>query len=64
MIGYVSKIKLFFINVSKDYLKMKITTKDEDYFFAVSSKRLIDNLPEYYYVFAKIIQEKLTQIGF
>lgn len=53
-----------FTSVSKDYLKMKLSLKDEDYFFGVSSKKLIDNLPEYYYLFAKVIQERLTQIGF
>lgn len=53
-----------FTSVSKDYLKMKLSLKDEDYFFGVSCKKLIDNLPEYYYLFAKVIQERLTQIGF
>lgn len=64
MIAYVSKIKLFFTRVSKDYLKMKITYKDDDYFFAVSTNNKIDNVDEYYYVFSRIIQQKLQQIGF
>lgn len=61
----MSKIKLFFTSVShKDYLRMKVTVKDEDYLFGVSYKTLIDNLPQYYYLFARIVQEKLVQIGF
>jgi hypothetical protein len=64
MIAYVTKIKMLFSSVSKEFLKMKITFKDDNYFFAVSSKRFIDDVPEYFYVFSRIIQEKLTQIGF
>ncbi len=64
MIAYVTKIKLFFTSVSKDYFKIKITIKDDDFFFAASSKTKTDNLPDYFYIFSRIIQEKLTQIGF
>lgn len=66
MIAYISKIKMLFSNTngSKEYMKMKITFKDEDYFFAVSINKKIDHVTEYYYVFSKIIQEKLSQIGF
>jgi hypothetical protein len=64
MIAYVTKIKLFFTKIQKDFMKMKITIKEDDYFFALSATRKIDNLDEYYYVFSRIIQEKLTQIGF
>ena len=35
---------------------MKITFKDEDYFFAISSTKKIDNMEEYYYVFSRVIQ--------
>lgn len=64
MIGYVSKVKLFFSKIAKDHLKIKISYKDDDYFLGVSAVRKIDNLDEYYYVFSRIVEEKLIQIGF
>lgn len=56
MIAYVSKIKLFFTKISRDFIKLKITYKDDDYFFAISSKNKIDGLDQYYYVFSRVIQ--------
>jgi len=44
MIAYVTKIKLFFTKVMKDFFKIKITYKDDDYFFAVSNSKKIDNV--------------------
>ncbi len=64
MIGYINKIKLFYTKINKNYLKMKITYKDDDYFFGVNYHNKIDNVDQYYYVFSRIVQEKLLQIGF
>ena len=55
MIAQVTKIKLFFSKIQKDFMKMKITMKEDDHFFAVSTKK-VDNLDEYYYVFSRVIQ--------
>lgn len=55
MIAQVTKIKLFFTKIQKDFLKMKITMKEDDHFFAVSTKK-VDNLDECYYVFSRVIQ--------
>lgn len=65
MIAYVTKIKLYFTKVQKDFLKMKITYKDDDFFFAVSMNKKGNNtLEDYFYVFSRVIQEKLLQTGF
>jgi hypothetical protein len=65
MSAYISKIKLFFSRAanSKEYYKMKITHKNEDFFFAVSNDKLIEDVPEYFYVFARIVQDKLSLLG-
>lgn len=64
MIAYINKMKLLFTSVNKDYFKLKITHKGEDFFFAASVTKLTDNVPDYYYVFSRIIQDKLILLGF
>lgn len=64
MIAFITKMKLYFTNVAKDYSKIKITYKNEDVYFAVSNSKIVDHVPEYYYVLSRIVQDKLTSIGF
>lgn len=45
MIAYISKMKLYFTHVTKDYSKIKITHKNEDFFFAASNYKIVDNVP-------------------
>ena len=55
MIGYVSKVKLFFTKIAKGHFKIKISYKDDEYFLGVSTGRKIENLDEYYYVFSRLV---------
>jgi hypothetical protein len=54
---------LLFVEVHKGYYKVKFTNNGEDYFFGVSSNERVDGVPAYYYVMARIVQEKLALIG-
>ena len=65
MSAYISKIKMFFSRAAstKEYYKMKITHKNQDFFFAVNNEKLIEDVPEYFYVFGRIIQDKLSLLG-
>ena len=63
MSAYITKIKLFFSMAAKNYFKIKITHKNSDFFFAVSNINMSGDIPEYYYVFSRIVQDKLSVLG-
>lgn len=64
MIAYIQKIKLYFTHVAEDYSRIKITHKNEDFIFAASNLKMVDRVPEYYYVLSRIVQDRLTSMGF
>lgn len=64
MIAYINKMKLFFTSVNKDFFKMKISHKGDDFIFAASITKTTDNLPDYYHIFSRIVQDKMILLGF
>jgi hypothetical protein len=55
VVANINKIKLLFTNAVKDFYKVKITHKSEDFYIGASIKSEIAGIPGYYYIFSKII---------